>query len=504
MSVVASPPHASLSQSTPTAHAPTGLGRDLAWVGGSTAITHALGVVTSLLLRAALEPAMMGIWQTLRLFLGYGNYLSLGASKAAARKLSVARGRGTSATIESELNVAHTLNSLTSLGYAAVLLAVGGAEWLCGSGPWRVTWAALWCLLALWVLLHRALTFRISLLRAERRFDLVSQQAIVESALTLVLCGSAAWFWGLSGLACATLVVVAVSLVWLRGQSRPLGWAWDRSTARSLVASGAPILACGAVTTLFRSVDRLMLLAWCDDREFLSGCYSIALLVTGQLYGLGNMTATVLAPRLAETFGRTNCSRSVTRWALAHGQQPSASLVILASLSLVAAPAVLGTLLPAYGPGLMAMRWGVVGAVAAALALVPFQALIACGRERAALAGLMFGTLAALLLGGAALLCDKGLAGLAAAMSLAQLVYWGASWCQLTHHSGVSFTRVLGDQLARFAPPLLVAMVVETVWPTSVLRDWRDVQLVLAKLAVVGCVGWLVWRAARNSPREDI
>ena len=61
-------------------------------VGGATTVGHLLGAATSLLLRMFLDPAQMGLWQGLKLYLSYGNYANLGISKAAARELTLARG----------------------------------------------------------------------------------------------------------------------------------------------------------------------------------------------------------------------------------------------------------------------------------------------------------------------------------------------------------------------------------------------------------------------------
>src|SRR5215469_200354 len=68
------------------------LAADMAAVGGSTLFCQGLGVINSLILRAALDPTQMGIWQALKLLLGYANYANLGVSKGAARELSIAMG----------------------------------------------------------------------------------------------------------------------------------------------------------------------------------------------------------------------------------------------------------------------------------------------------------------------------------------------------------------------------------------------------------------------------
>ena len=92
---------------------------DTLLVGSSTLACQALGVVTSLAMRALLDPAAMGIWQGLKTFLSYANYTNLGISKGATQELAVARGRGDLAPARRGLCLAHTVNTLTSLLYAA-------------------------------------------------------------------------------------------------------------------------------------------------------------------------------------------------------------------------------------------------------------------------------------------------------------------------------------------------------------------------------------------------
>src|SRR5690349_3706680 len=82
------------------------LAYDMLSVGGSTITCQGLGVVTSLVLRAALSPTQMGVWQGLKLLLGYANYANLGVSKGAARELAIASGSGELARAEHSLNIA--------------------------------------------------------------------------------------------------------------------------------------------------------------------------------------------------------------------------------------------------------------------------------------------------------------------------------------------------------------------------------------------------------------
>ena len=273
---------------------------DCAVVSSSEVIGNLLSSVTSVLLRMALSPAQMGIWQGLKIFLSYANYANLGVSKGAARDLAVARGRGDLASAQRGLNLAFAVNTLTSLVYAAVLAAAG--LWIGGSGGvWGGAWSLGLIVVGVLAVLQRHLTFYVTILRSKQAFGITSQVSILEALLTLVLGGLGAWRFGLPGLYGGTILVMAGAILFVgrRGDVR-LAWAWDTRQIGRLIAVGGPILLAGSVATLFRTLDKLMILGYLSDREFQLGCYSVALMVTTQLYGLANMLSIVMGPRYSE------------------------------------------------------------------------------------------------------------------------------------------------------------------------------------------------------------
>ncbi len=407
---------------------------DMATVSAATLACQAIGVVTSLLLRVALSPAQMGVWQGLKLLLGYANYANLGISKGAARELTIACGRGDPAAAERGLDLAFTFNTLTSLIYAGGLLATAGwTAFQSGANAWSIGLAAL----ALLVVLQRHLTFHVTVLRCRQAFALTAQLTLIEAVLTLALAGLAAWRWGLPGLYTGTSLVLLATLAVIRWQGvRPFRWAWDAPEIRRLVAIGGPILAGSVVTTLFQSLDKLMILGWSEDRAFTLGCYSTSLLVTGQVYGLANMLSIAMLPRYGEMFGRSGCRRQTARLAARFSEMLAATTTIAAIGALLIGAPLLARWLPDYRPGLAPLAYLMPGVVAWAMVLPLNQYLVAVGHERRALIPLVFA--AALAAGGdyLALRAGYGLVGVAIATSLAYAGCYGLTlaisfWPQL-------------------------------------------------------------------------
>lgn len=427
-SIEPKPSHAVVRELCQTVAPPVGGWRrvlaDSFLVGGATLIGQALGVVTSLLLRFLLTPAQTGIWQGLKLALSYGNYSGLGVSKAAAREVSLASGRDATDATGRTINLAFTVNTLTSLSYALVI--VGVAVWIGWRGGELATdWMFGLIAVASLTMMQRYVTFRVTLLRADQQFRATAIISLQEAVTTLAATAVCVWLWGLTGLYIATALVMLVTWAYLiRRGEHAFRLAWNTPEIRRLMKIGGPLLAAGVVSSLFRSLDRLMLLASAADGEFQLGCYSTALLVATQLYGLANILAGVFGPRLTQAYGLSEDSRSVARLTARLTELQAIALALPAALSISVAPFLLRRFLPEYAPGLPALAPMVWGTLATGLALPAQHCLVAWNRGRGALAALTAGAVLALVANGIAIACGGGLWRIAIATAAANAGYF--------------------------------------------------------------------------------
>src|SRR5215211_4273142 len=99
-----------------------GVARDglIVAVGGQ--LERALGVLTALALRWGLDPARLGVYTGLRLYLDNTNRSSLGVGLGAVQEIPVLRARGLEAEARRVADVAYTTNTLTCLAYALGLV----------------------------------------------------------------------------------------------------------------------------------------------------------------------------------------------------------------------------------------------------------------------------------------------------------------------------------------------------------------------------------------------
>jgi len=475
--------------------------RDWLLVGGTTVFGHALGAVTSLVLRVLLDPAQMGVWQAAKMLLGYGNYANLGISKGAVRELTIARGRGDESRARRGLDLAFTVNTLTSVIYAGVLVLAG--LWMAWRGKSLAgAWALGLIAAGLLVVLSRYVTFHVTILRGQQSFGVTSRLSMIEAVLTLAVGGAATWLWGLAGLYFGTLVVMLAApvVVW-RHRGASLRWAWDGPEIRRLIGIGGPILLATTLFTLFRSLDKLMILAYLSDREYQLGCYSLALMVAGQLYGLGSITSLVMSPRYGEKFGASADRADVARLAARTGELQALVMGLLGGLSLVLAGPLLGWLLPRYRPGLAPMVWLIPGAILLTIAAPASQYLIAINRQRRAVAIVAVVLAMAALFNHLAIAAGWGLVGVAMATTAAYGCYFalvaGVSlWTDLPRGERLRYASMTSLALL---PTLLVAWPL-VQWEPAAGVDWPSLAaktaLVVGVWSVSAAIAWRLggWR----------
>jgi O-antigen/teichoic acid export membrane protein len=479
-------------------------------VSGATGVCHVLGAVTSLLLRMLLDPAQMGVWQAVKLFLSYGNYANLGISKGAVRDFTIALGQGDTSKAKRGLDLAFTVNTLSSAAYAVVLIGAGTWIGLSGGGTWAGAWAGGLAVVGALAVLSRYVTFHVTILRAKQDFKATAQLSILEAVLTLAVCALATWCWGLWGLYLATLAVLVAGLVFVwRRRAVTLNWAWDASEIRRLIAVGGPILLAGTISSLFRSLDKLMILGYLSDREYQLGCYSAALMVTVQLYGLGNMLSIVMGPRYGESFGRSGDRGEVARLAARATELHAAAVALPAALAIVAAPALLGWLLPDYQPGLAPLVWLVPGVLALCVTLPAAQYLVAVKHQNRALAAVVTATALAALGNHLALTGGHGLVGVGVATGLAYVVYGILTvsislWPQLDRPGRSRYFAMLGLAVV---PSVGLAITLERLHPgveAGFLTTLAKVAAVVLIWTVTVLIGWHHggWRAAVRRPHR--
>jgi O-antigen/teichoic acid export membrane protein len=357
-------------------------------------LERVLGTLTALALRWWLDPARLGVYTGLRLYLDNTNRSSLGIGLGAVQEIPILLAAGRTAEAERVGDVAYTTNTITCLVYAVGLavLAARRAPSLRGD-PLADEWT--WGLAATagLVLLKRYESFLIAVLRAHREFMLTTKLDVLESLVSAVAVSLGLWLAGFWGLLASVGVILGTKVAYLHAV-HPLRfrWRWNGATAWRLLRLGLPILANTAAFGAVLGLDRALILWRVPDGARAAGLYTIALMGTSWSLDLAGRIVLVLYTAFQTTLGRTRDPVEVARQALRATEAQAPLLAAGSAVAFVVGPAFLGTLMPKYVAGLPALRPLVAGTLLLGLAWPARQMLIALERPyrlcAATLAGL--------------------------------------------------------------------------------------------------------------------
>ena len=440
-------------------------------------VERALGTITALLLRWLLDPARLGVYTGLRLFLDQTNRSSLGVGLGAVQEIPVLRAQGRHAEAQRVADVAHAANTATCLAYAAGLLA--WAWWRSGvvaaTDPLAAEWT--WGLVAVagLAILKRYESFLIAVLRAHREFALTTELDVFEALVSIVAVGLGLWlagFWGLLG-SVGVIVLAKIAYLHARHPFR-FGRAWDWPVAWRLMRTGLPILANTATLAAVLSLDRALILARVPDGDRAAGLYTVAIMGTSWGLDLAGRVVAVLYTHFQTTLGRTDDPAAVARQAARATEAQAAILAAGAAVAYLVGPVFLGLMMPRYAEGLAALRPLLPGTVLLGLAWPARQMLIAVGRPYRLAAATLLGL--AIQVGAGVVGADRGgIVGVAWGMSLgyaavATLTSLAALVPPLGRRAWLAHIARLGRTLLGFALGTLLTAHV----PLGPLGRWPD------------------------------
>jgi O-antigen/teichoic acid export membrane protein len=461
-------------------------------------IERVLGTLTALAMRWWLDPARLGVYTGLRLYLDNTNRSSLGIGLGAVQEIPVLRAAGREDEAKTIADLAYTTNTLTCLAYAVALLVWA---WLrapvVAGDPLAAEWT--WGLVAVagLTLIKRYESFLVAILRAHGEFTLTAELDVVESlvsALVVTIGLVLAGFWGLLA-AVAILLLVKIAYAHARHPLR-FCWAWDGPTAWRLMWVGLPILANTAVFGAVVSLDRMLILWRLADGDRAAGLYTIAIMGTSWSLDLSGRLVLVMYRSFQTTMGRTSDPVEVAHQAARATEAQAPVLLAGSAVAYLLGPVFLGTLMPRYAEGLPAMRPLLPGMIVLGLAWPARQMLIAIGRPYL----LCLATLLGLTILGAAgtIGADRGgIVGVARGMSIGYAAVFALT-------SAAAFVPLIGlsrwarhlARLFRTSIGFMVATLLTTHFPLGLAGRWTD----LAARAVL-MAAWLLptlWRWGRR------
>lgn len=349
-------------------------------VGGQ--LERILGTLTALALRWGLDPALLGVYTGLRLYLDQTNRSSLGIGLGAVQEIPILRAAGEEIEAQRVADVAYTTNTLTCAVYIVALLVWA---WIRASrlatDPLANEWTWGLVVIAGLAVLKRYESFLVAVLRAHREFKLTTELDIVESLASAVAVSVGLWLAGFWGLLTGVGALLAFKILYLHAR-HPLRfrWDWHWPTAMRLMRVGLPILANTAVFGAVLSLDRVLILWRVPDGDRAMGLYTIAIMGTSWSLDLAGRIVLVMYTAFQTTLGRTRDPREVGLQAMRATEAQAPLLAAGSAVAYLVGPLFLGTLIPRYADGLPALRPLLLGTFMLGLAWPARQVLITLER----------------------------------------------------------------------------------------------------------------------------
>ncbi len=342
------------------------------WVGIS-----AVGLVT----KGLLGPTNVGIWSLLNIMLSYLSGAQLGCGDAVAKEVPYLRRKGDFATAQrlgdAMLGFVTLASAVTGLGVAVIALWVGHS-W---STPLRIGLVVVGLGFPLWMFVN----MQIMASRAAKQFDVLSQQLVLQLAVTALIGIPLMWRWSIYG-QYATYVASSILFVFFfhhAAKREPLiqfAPRLDRRATLRLMAVGLPLQVSNGILLFQTTADSLLAARALGITAL--GYYSLAVTVKSYIYQTPTAFAVVMFPRFQEKFAE---SRDTPAALQDYVEKPIVGfsylvLPLLIGASWEVVPFLVRHFLPAFVPAIGPIKLLLIGSFFASLWQMPSQFLIAINK----------------------------------------------------------------------------------------------------------------------------
>ncbi|MGD0516148.1 MAG: lipopolysaccharide biosynthesis protein [Thermoguttaceae bacterium] len=331
-------------------------------VGGNF-VSMMLRMVGGILQARCVLPAVLGMFNSISLVLGYVPFLQLGILNGLNRELPYFVGKGDRQRVN-ELAAAAQAWALAVGGIVGIALSGVGC-WQLIHGQWQL--AAGWFTNAvLAVLLFYNTNYLQMTYRTGHDFARLAISSVIENTVALVLVALVALL-NFYGLCLRALLPAFVSVTFLY-HWRPVrvGPHLNRRHLKHLLVIGAPIFIVGQIYAWWTVLNSTLVLAYTGKQGL--GLYAMVLVAGGAMELLPAAVGQVIYPRMAEQYGRTGRLGDLVRMAIKPTLFSVIGVVPLIVVGWWIMEPVVRFILPAYVEAVPAMRWSILLAFVASFA----------------------------------------------------------------------------------------------------------------------------------------
>jgi O-antigen/teichoic acid export membrane protein len=309
-----------------------------------TAIKGVGQFVNQYLAALLLGPAIYGLWEGIKLILGYSSCVGFGSLEGMHREIPILRGKSDEGKIESIQNISFTFNLLATILLSFALFAI---TFFIKVNPQVITVLRFTALI---VLVQFFRFFYDTWLKANNKFDIVSRMAVIEGIGLMVSVVLIFFFSFLGFLIGYTFSIFISSLYAYFKSNFQVRLKWNSKILKSIITIGFPIMIISISSSLFQTIDRVLILKFLDTKSL--GLYSIGWLVFMPVMFIFYSANSVMFPRFGERFGITCKDGELKKFIVLPIKILSLLTSILIGAISIALPIAIPLFLPAYVGGI--------------------------------------------------------------------------------------------------------------------------------------------------------
>lgn len=461
----------------------------------ATIFAQGIGMMRGILMPLLFSPAQLGIWNLMGVIIGYGGNATVGLVHGMNKAIPLLRGQGNEEECEKIRCSVFWMVPLVSILVVVIL-------WC--STLWVPTeFKQSLKITALIIFLQQFFVYIYSLLRADGRFDVVSQGIGIQSffsvglIILLALTLPDRLIGALFGLICGYLIVL--SFWFLKGRYR-FPFKVEFRSIRKAFGLGFPIFIIGILDSVFISVDRWLIVSYLDEVSV--GYYALGIMI-GNLLGLvPGSIASVLYPNMLESFGAGKDITAGRDLLMGPFMILSAFMLVLVAALIFGVPLLIQLFLTKYIPSIPIVQILAPGIFFWALSNLPSTYLISIDKQNWIVGFQVLVGLFIIAFGSLVLWMGKGIIGMALLTSCGYAIY-GLCLIGFAFRLMIKRNADLFRFLFRFLLPFAVMIVSAFAANWLISQQFGTVELILMTgkrlLLVMSCLITSLWFVNRKS-----
>jgi len=334
------------------------------------------GIITGIVTRKFLGPALMGIWSYIQVIQYYSNLGQLGILSAAERELPYYFGKKNQEKSEKIEGNAFFFTFLVGfvLFFGIVIYAFSVKS--------RVSAPYFYGLLTVAILAVGGQygLFYTVLLRAHKSFSILSQAKVIFALTWLLLTLSLVIPFKIYGIYLVAILVMFTNISFCYYKTRyPLTFNFDLKELKRLFVIGAPLILLSAGIISIKNIDRVFIANMLGPEQL--GYYSIAIMASDYVFSIPSTFSIVMFPRFQESYALKDSIVDIQNFIDTPTQILAHFIAIIIGFAFLILPPMVMAILPQYLEGILALKILLLGAFFISLTHMSSQFLITLNKQ---------------------------------------------------------------------------------------------------------------------------